>query len=105
MGLLNGLEFKPSYNFNEDDGDFIRMDISTFAEFDDFVKVGVGVSGFGNIEGKFYEKDSAYGANVYVDVMDIFRMTYVKRHGDIEDNDYFYLGIENIPSLIYWLNR
>ena len=105
MGLLNGLEFKPSYNFNEDNGDFIRMDVSTFAEFDDFVKVGLGVSGFGNIEGKFYEKDSAYGVNVYVDVMDIFRMTYVKRHGDIEDNDYFYLGIENIPSLIYWLNR
>ena len=105
MGLINGFEFKPSYTFNEDEGDFIRMDIDAFAEFDDFVKVGLGISGFGNIERDFYEKDSAYGTNVYVDVMDIFRMTYVKRHGDIEDNDYFYLGIENIPSLIYWLNR
>ena len=105
MGLINGFEFKPSYNFNEDVGDFVRMDISVFSEFDDFVKVGLGVSGFGNIEGKFYDRDSAYGVNMYVDVMDIFRMTYVKRHGDIEDNNYFYLGIENIPSLIYWLNR
>jgi|GEM_PF-774428 len=106
MGLINGFEFKPSYNFNEDDGDFIRMDIDAFTEFDDFVKVGLGVSGFGNVEKDFYEKDSAYGANVYVDVMDIFRITYVQRHGnDIEDNEYFYLGIENIPSLIYWLNR
>ena len=105
MGLINGFEFKPSYNFNDNVGDFIRMDIDAFAEYDDFVKVGLGVSGFGNIEGKFYEKDSAYGTNIYVDVMDIFRMTYVKRHGDIEDNDFFYLGIENIPSLIYWLNR
>ncbi len=105
MGLINGLEFKPSYNFNDNEGDFIRMDINTFAEFDDFVKVGLGVSGFGNIESDFYEKNSAYGANIYVDVMDIFRFTYVQRHGDIDDNEYFYLGIENIPSLIYWLNR
>ncbi|MEA3455150.1 MAG: patatin-like phospholipase family protein [Campylobacterota bacterium] len=105
MGLLNGFEFKPSYNFNEHEGDFIRMDIDAFAEFDDFVKVGLGVSGFGNIERDFYDKDSAYGANIYVDVMDIFRITYVQRHGDIDDNEYFYLGIENIPSLIYWLNR
>jgi len=105
MGLINGFEFKPSYNFNDDVGDFIRMDISAFAEFDDFVKVGLGVSGFGNIEQDFYEKDSAYGANLYVDIMDIFRITYVQRHGDIDDNEYFYLGIENIPSLIYWLNR
>ena len=105
MGLLNGFEFKPSYNFNEDSGDFIRMDIDAFAEFDDFIKVGAGISGFGNIERDFYEKDSAYGANVYIDIMDIFRITYVQRAGEIDDNEYFYLGIENIPSLIYWLNR
>ena len=105
MGLINGLEFKPSYNFNEDNGDFVRMDINAFYEYDDFLKLGAGISGFGNIEETFYEKDSAYGANVFVDVMDILRFTYVQRHGDIEDNDYFYLGIENIPSLIYWLNR
>lgn len=105
MGPINGFEFKPSYTFNDGGGDFIRMDVNAFAEFDDFVKVGLGVSGFGNMEGSFFEEDSAYGANVYVDVMDIFRMTYVRRHGDFVDNGYFYLGIENIPSLIYWLNR
>ena len=105
MGWLNGFELKPSYNFNEDNGDFVRMDVSAFAEFDDFVKVGAGVSGFANIEGKFYDRDSAYGANLFIDVMDIFRITYVQRHGQIDDNDYFYLGVENIPSLIYWLNR
>ncbi len=105
MGPINGFEFKPSYTFNDGGGDFIRMDVNAFAEFDDFVKVGLGVSGFGNMEGSFFEEDSAYGANVYVDVMDIFRMTYVRRHGNFVDNGYFYLGIENIPSLIYWLNR
>ena len=105
MGALNGFELKPSINFNGASGDFIRMDISTFAEYDDFVKFGIGISGFGNLEGKFYEQDSAYGGNIYVDLMDIFRITYVRRHGDLKDNRYFYLGIENIPSLIYWLNR
>jgi hypothetical protein len=81
------------------------MDINAFAEFDDFVKVGAGISGFGNVEGDFYDRDSAFGANIYIDMMDIFRITYVQRHGEIDDNEYFYLGIENIPSLIYWLNR
>ena len=105
MGFLDGFEFKPSYNFNEDNGDFVRIDVNTFAEFDDFVKFGVGISAFGNVEGEFYERDSAYGANVFIDLMDIFRITYVQRHGNIDDDEYFYLGIENIPSLIYWLNR
>jgi len=105
MGVLNGLEFKPSYNFHDTGGDFVRMDINTFSEFDDFIKVGGGISGFGNMKGSFYERDTAYGANIYIDIMDILRLTYVRRHGDIEDNDYLYLGIENIPSLIYWLNR
>lgn len=105
MGLFSGFEFKPSYTFNEDDGDFIRMDVSAFSEYNDFVKFGLGASGFGNIEEKFYDKDTAFGMNAYVDVMDIFRLTYVRRYGDVEDKRYFYIGIENIPSLIYWLSR
>jgi len=104
MGILDGFEFKPTYNFNSGSGDFIRMDLNTFTTYDDFIKFGVGVSGFGNMEGSFYEKDRAYGANAYVDIMDILRVTFVRRHGE-GDQSYLYLGIENIPSLIYWLNR
>jgi predicted acylesterase/phospholipase RssA len=105
MSFLDGLDFKASYNFNDNNGDFIRFDADAFSEFDDFVKFGAGASVFGNIEKDFYDSDTAYGANVYIDLMDIFRITYVRRFGDIEDNNYFYLGVENIPSLIYWLNR
>lgn len=105
MGLINGFEFKPSYTFHDEDGDFVRMDANLFKEYDDFVKFGAGISGFGNIEGSFYDRDTAFGGNVYVDFMDIFRATYVRRYGDVENNNYFYLGIENLPSLIYWLNR
>jgi len=104
MEYLSGFEFKPSFTFNEK-SNFLRMDINTFYIYDDFVKLGVGVSGFGNLEKPFFERDSAYGANIYVDFMDIFRATYVRRHGDNVDNGYLYLGVENIPSLLYWLNR
>ncbi len=105
FGFLDGLEFKPSYNFHERGGDFVRMDVNAFAEYDDFVKIGGGFSGFGNMKGSFYQCDNAYGANAYVDLMDIFRVTYVRRHGEDVDHNYLYLGIENIPSLIYWLTR
>jgi hypothetical protein len=57
------------------------------------------------MEGDFYKRDSASGFNTYVAFMDIFRFTYVKRYGDLEKNDYIYFGIENLPALIYWLNR
>ncbi len=69
------------------------------------MKLGVGASFFGNMEGSFYQSNNAYGFNTYVDIMDIFRLTYVKRNGNIETQNHFYLGIENIPSLIYWLKR
>jgi predicted acylesterase/phospholipase RssA len=106
MGILNGFEAKASYIISNDDPDFLRADVGVFTEFDDFLKFGVGASFFGNMEGSFYKRDSAYGFNTYVDVLDIFRLTYVRRDGDdIDNNDYLYFGIENIPSLIYWLNR
>ena len=71
------------------------------------MKYGGGVSLFGDMEGYFYKDDSAYGLNTYVDIADIFRLTYVYRYGDKDliDKNYLYFGIENIPSLIYWLNR
>jgi hypothetical protein len=105
MNILNGLEAKLSYNHSENVTDFARMDMNAFKEYDDFIKFGIGASFFGDMEGSFYKKDSAYGFNTYVDFMDIFRLTYVKRYGDIEDCNYLYFGIENIPSLLYWLNR
>ena len=105
LGFLNGLDFKASYNVHKNDGDFVRFDADAFSEYNDFLTVGGGVSAFGNIEHRFYDRDTAYGGNVYLDVMDIFRMTYVYRHGNVQDNNYLYFGIENLPSLIYWLSR
>jgi len=105
LEYLTGFEAKASYIISDNVSDVVRADLDAFYEYSDFVKFGVGASVFGNIEGDFYDRESAYGVNTYVDLLDIFRFTYVRRGGDIENNDYIYFGIENIPSLIYWLNR
>jgi len=103
--IISGVEGKVSYVFIHDEPDFVRADINVFKEYDDLLKLGVGASFFGNMEGSFYQRNNAFGLNTYVDIMDIFRLTYVRRDGDLETNNYIYFGIENIPSLIYWLNR
>lgn len=103
--IINGFEGKVSYAAVHDEVDFVRGDLSVFKEYDDSLKFGLGASFFGDMEGSFYKEDSAYGFNTYVDIMDIFRMTYVYRDGNNVTHNYLYLGIENIPSLIYWLNR
>jgi predicted acylesterase/phospholipase RssA len=105
LKYLSGFEGKAAYVVSDRNSDFVRLDLDAFYEYDDFFKFGVGASGFGDVEGDFYKRDSAYGFNTYVDFMDIFRFTYVRRHGDLEKNDYIYFGIENLPALIYWLNR
>lgn len=103
--IISGFEGKVSYNAIHDSPDFVRGDIGVFKEYNDYLKLGIGASFFGNVEGPFYERDSAYGFNAYVDILEIFRLTYVRREGDTYTNNHIYFGIENIPSLIYWLNR
>jgi predicted acylesterase/phospholipase RssA len=104
MGYINGLEAKASFVIADKTSNFIRFDMNAFKDYD-FVKFGGGVSFFGDTQGAFYKQDSAYGLNTYVDIVDIFRLSYIYRPGDNVDHNYLYFGIENIPSLIYWLNR
>ncbi|MHB0992883.1 MAG: patatin-like phospholipase family protein [Sulfurovum sp.] len=107
MGLINGFEAKAAYVVSDKTNNFVRVDMDAFKEFDDLFKFGAGVSAFGDMESTFYQQDTAYGANAYVDIVDIFRLSYVYRHGSsVEtENNYLYFGIENIPALIYWLSR
>jgi len=105
LEYLSGIEGKASFVFANDAPNFMRADLSLFKGYDDFLTFGAGISFFGDMEGDFYKQETAYGFNTYVDLLDIFRLTYVKRAGGLENSNYFYFGIENIPSLIYWLNR
>jgi len=103
--FIDGVEGKLSYSHSENFTDFTRFDLNTFIDYDDFMKLGIGASMFGDMDGSFYRKESAFGVNAYVDFIDIFRLTYVRRFQNKEKQDYIYFGIENIPSLLYWLNR
>lgn len=103
--IITGIEGKASYIIADKASNFVRIDISAFKEYNDFMKVGAGASFFGDTQGAFYKKESAFGLNTYLDINDIFRLTYVYRDGENVEHNYLYFGIENIPSLIYWLNR
>jgi len=100
-----GFESKIAFHQSDDVSNFLRLDVNMFKEKKDFIKFGLGGSLFGNPSGSFYNKDSFYGVNTYVDILDIFRLTYVRRFGDTEEKNFIYFGIENLPSLIYWLQR
>jgi predicted acylesterase/phospholipase RssA len=101
----NSFESKVSFQQSDDIDNFMRLDMNVFRDHKDMVKFGIGGSLFGNLEHSFYNKESFYGVNAYVDVLDIFRITYVHRFGEIQERDFFYFGVENLPSLIYWLQR
>jgi hypothetical protein len=64
-----------------------------------------GFSAFGNIERKFWDPESAYGFNAYVELMEILWAGYVWRKGGNVNNHSLYFGVENLPSLLYWMNR
>ena len=102
---IDAYEAKFSYNQSDDIRNFIRLDINAYHEFEDFYKIGVGVSAFGNTEGQFHEKQGLYGFNIYADVLDIFRLTYVRRIDHPLERDYLYFGLRNLTSLVYWLQR
>ncbi len=102
---IDAFETKLSYNQSDDISNFIRFDANMFNEYKDFIKVGGGLSLFGNIDSRFYNEEGLYGANIYVDLLDIFRLTYVRRFDHPTEEDYIYFGLRNIPSLIYWLQR
>jgi predicted acylesterase/phospholipase RssA len=103
--IINGFEGKAAYINSDDIDDFVRADLGAFKEYNEFIKFGAGASFFGDMKGDFYKESTAYGFNAYVDLADILRLTYVHRGGNSGNDGYFYFGFENIPSLIYWLNR
>ena len=102
---IDAFEIKLSYNQNDDIENFLRLDLNIYHEFEDFYKIGVGLSGFGNTENQFYQREGAYGFNTYIDILDIFRLTYVHRIQHPQEQDYVYFGLRNLTSLIYWLKR
>jgi len=103
--IFDGIETKLSLNIGRHIDNHLRLDLDPFINFKKSFSLGAGVSVFGNLQNRpFWQKDSAYGVNAYIDYNDIFRLTYVRRFHNRNKN-YFYFGIKNLSSLIYWLNR
>ena len=105
LGPFDGLEAKLSFIHEKDENDFLHLDINAFYDYNEFMTLGGGLTLFGNTRGSFISNEDLYGFNTYIDLMEIFRFTYMKRYTQHNDQDYLFFGIENIPSLIYWLNR
>ncbi|RRS31393.1 MAG: hypothetical protein P794_03785 [Epsilonproteobacteria bacterium (ex Lamellibrachia satsuma)] len=105
LGLSDGLEAKLSFVHEKRENDFLHLDINTFYDYNEFITFGGGLTLFGNTQGRFYRVKDLYGFNAYIDLLEILRLTYMKRYAQEGNSDYLFLGIENIPSLIYWLNR
>jgi predicted acylesterase/phospholipase RssA len=107
MEFFDGFELRGSYLLADNSENFLRFDASAFTSYEDSIKIGGGISFFGDLESSFYKRKSAYGFNSYISFVDIFRFSYIYRFGENEstDRNYFYFGVENIPSLIYWLSR
>jgi hypothetical protein len=107
FGWIDGFQFRASYNMQKkrDGGDFLRLDTDLLHQESEAFTYGFGPSLFGNVQRKFWDSGSGYGANFYVDFMERFRATYVYRHGKGVNNHALYFGIENLPSLYYWLTR
>jgi predicted acylesterase/phospholipase RssA len=100
-----GFESKISFHQSDDIKNFIHLDMTLFQQKKDVMKFGIGGSLFGTFNSHLYNRESLYGLNAYIDVLDIFRVTYIHRYGEIEEKNFVYFGIENLPSLIYWLQR
>jgi hypothetical protein len=102
---FDGIEFKLTYNYSKHINNYLRLDVDPFWEVNEAVTAGAGVSVFRNLQkNDDWNKNSAYGVNAFIDYNNILRFKYVKRLGRYRQN-YFYLGIKNIPSLFYWLNK
>ncbi|AKF25161.1 hypothetical protein YH65_06960 [Sulfurovum lithotrophicum] len=105
LGPFDGLEAKLSFVHEKRENDFLHLDVNAFYDYNEFMTLGGGLTLFGNTQGSFYNREDLYGFNTYIDLMEIFRLTYVKRYTEGDHQDYLFFGIKNIPSLIYWLNR
>lgn len=99
------IEIKPSASFwhnnKEEHSNFLRTDLNLNYELKpDMYSVGFGPSLFYNLE-NFSDEQKYFGSNIYFDFLNILRATYVKRG----DESFIYIGINDIPSFLYWITN
>ncbi|CAA6810354.1 MAG: Unknown protein [uncultured Sulfurovum sp.] len=103
--MPKAIELKPSGSFQlsnrEGKSDFLRLDLNLNYElFEDTLSLGFGPSLYQDLSSSANFKRQL-GMNAYLDFLNVFRLTYAKRGQGKED--YLYVGINDIPSFLYWI--
>ena len=105
--LPKALELKPSLSLEiqnrQSQVSFARLDANlNFEPKRDIVSIGFGASIFRDLDNTLDNKFD-FGGNVYIDFLNMVRITAVKRDNYKGQNWYVYMGINDIPSFVYWL--
>ena len=106
--IPRAFEIKPSISFilNEvnDQVDFFRCDFNLNYELKkDLITLGFGASTYRDLSNSI-DNEIGFGSNIYLDFLDILRISYVKRDNYQGKDDFIYFGINDIPSFIYWMS-
>lgn len=107
--LPKAIELKPSLSFKmterEKQKDFFRMDLNVNYELkQDVFTVGFGPSLYRDLSNEI-DTEFGSGVNVYLDFLNIIRLTYAKRSNYMGDDYHFYVGVNDIPSFLYWVGN
>jgi len=105
--LPRALEIKPNIAIemsNRDDQvNFARVDFDVNYEIKrDFIMIGAGGSVYRDFNNDLSSSVDS-GFNAYVDLLNILRITYTKRDDYKGREHNVYVGINDIPSFIYWV--
>ncbi|HIP41545.1 MAG TPA: patatin-like phospholipase family protein [Campylobacterales bacterium] len=106
--IPRAFEIKPSLSFIlndvDDQVDFFRCDFNLNYELKkDLITLGFGASAFQDLSNSI-DSHVGFGSNIYLDFLDILRISYVKRDNYQGKDDFIYFGINDIPSFIYWMS-
>lgn len=107
--MPEAVELKPTLAFKLSDRekkkDFFRVDLNLNYELEkDILTLGFGPSAYRDLSNDVDNK-IGFGANVYVDFLNIFRFTYTKRENYAGDRHFFFVGVSDIPSFLYWIEN
>jgi len=105
--IPKAIELKPSLSFEmydkKDQVNFARVDLNLNFEIkQDLLSVGFGPSIYKDLKMSL-DREVDMGVNAYIDILNVVRITATRRDDYKGQDWYVYVGINDIPSFIYWM--
>ncbi len=105
--LPAAIELKPSFSFElydkKNQTNFMRVDLNlNFEAKKDLLNFGFGASAYRDFDNKI-DRDIDFGPNIYIDFLNMVRITATKRDDYSGQDWYIYVGVNDIPSFVYWM--